>query len=98
MKPKVNPATDIVNRARAAYPQNVAAARAYFGPIPYGAPTPVSREQADLQLAQMGPNEIIQLAQTNAIAAEQAAQRLNLMDARAAALPPETYSDIGPED
>lgn len=87
--------TDIVERVRAAYPKRVAAVQSYIGPLPVGA-HPMSREQADLKLAQMRPEEIATMAQTDPVAAEQAAQRLNLMDARAASQP--EYPDLGPED
>ena len=95
MKRRTNPATDVVERARAAYPKAVNAARAYFGPVPYGQQT-MTRERADLALAQMDPHDIASLAVQNPIAAEQAPSRLNVIDARAAASTP--YSDIGPED
>lgn len=92
MKQKVSPATDIVQRAQAAYPGNLDAVRSYFGPIPYGQQK-VSRATADRNLAQMSPLDLANLSMTNPAAAETAAQRLQTIDERASALPPLPASD-----
>ena len=85
-KRKVSPATEIVQRAQFLYPDRVASVKAYFGEIPYGKEL-VSPRTADKRLTQMTPEDLFALSMTNPIAAEQAAQRIESLDARAAALP-----------
>lgn len=86
-KVKVSPATEIVRRAQSLYPERLASVKAYMGDIPYGKQL-VSPRTADKRLVEMTPDALYQLSIQDPVAAEQAAQRIATLDARAAALPP----------
>lgn len=86
-KQRANPATQAVQIAQARYPKVLAAVKGYFGPVPYGVEQ-IDARTADQRLAQMTPEAMQQLAMTSPAAAEQAAQRIQVLDAKAAALPP----------
>lgn len=85
-KQKVSRATAVVQMAQARYPELLGAARSYLGDIPYGKEL-VSPRTADKRLTQMSPDDMLALSMTNPVAAEQAAARIEVLDARAAALP-----------
>lgn len=80
---------DVVAIARRKYGEGVDAARAYLGPS--GTPTPTAT--IDRAVARMTPQDVAVLAQTNPQAAEQAARRMEVIDARSAPTAP-NYSDI----
>lgn len=85
--PKPNPATQAVQMAQARYPKLLASVVGYFGPTPYGVEV-VDQRTADRRLAKMTPDDMANLAATNPQAAESAAERIQVLDARRAALPP----------
>ncbi len=86
-KSKMSPATEIVQRAQALYPDYLKSVKAYFGDTPYGKVV-VDPRTADKRLTQMSPENLYALSLSDPVAAEQAAQRIEVLDARAAALPP----------
>lgn len=86
-KRKVSTPTEIVQRAQFLYPQRLESVKSYFGSTPYGK-TEVSPRTADKRLTEMTPDSMYALSLQNPVAAEQAAQRIATLDARAAALPP----------
>lgn len=92
MTDKINPATNVVQRAQAAYPKALKAAGAYFGPVPYGKKE-VDPRTADRHLLAMTPEAMTQLAATDPVAAESAAKRIEQLDIRAAARPPLPAAD-----
>ena len=89
---KRNRATDAVERAAQMYPDALKAATAYMGQLPYGVKE-VSRSTADRQLSMMRPEELIQLAQVDPIRAEQADQRLRVLEARSTASYPDAVEE-----
>lgn len=80
---------DVVERARYQYDAALAAARSYLAPTG----TPTSTRTLDRQVARMTPQDLTQLAAQDPKAAETAARRMEVIDARAAATA-DTYSDI----
>lgn len=81
-------ADDIVARARKRYAEVLPSVTAYLGPT--GTPTPAAT--VDRQVARMTPQDVVSLAASDPAAAEQAARRMEVIDARASTAPP--YSDI----
>lgn len=79
---------DVIARASAQYSKALEAMRSYVEPV--GKPTDM--RTIDRQVARMTPQDVLGLAQTNPAAAEQAAQRMEIIDARAATQPP--FSDV----
>ena len=86
MKKSIN--DDIIARANSQYAAALDAMRAYIQPVG----TPTDTRTIDRQVARMTPQDVIGLAQTNPGAAERAARRMEVIDARAATQPP--FSDV----
>lgn len=87
MKPKTSLPTDIVLAARKKYPDRVQAVSSYFGEVPY-LKERLDPRARDKKLLMMDENAMTQLAQTDPIAAEQAAARIHELQQKAPPLPP----------
>lgn len=85
---KQSTARNVVDRARTAYPKALASAVAYLGPLA----TPKERRPSDARLARMSDADVAALARQDPAAAAAGAERLGVLDARAAAAP--AYPDI----
>ena len=79
---------DVVGIARNKYSEALTAAQAYLAPTG----TATSTKTIDRQVARMTPQDVATIAQTNPQAAELAARRMEVIDARAATTAP--YSDV----
>lgn len=82
-------ADDVVARAQTRLAQAQESVAAYLAPTG----TPTSTRTLDRQVARMTPQDLMQLAAQDPKAAETAARRMEVIDARAAATA-DTYSDI----
>lgn len=93
MSARMNPATDAVQRAQAAYPKTLKSVVNYFGPVPYGTEK-VDTRTADKRLAQMPPEQMAQMAMQDPMKAAAVAQRLNTLKQRASGEMPLPAQDV----
>lgn len=86
-QPKMSLPTQAVLDARKKYPDVLKSVASYFGEVPYMTQRMDSRA-ADKKLVQMTPEQMTALAQSDPAGAEQAAARIQTLQARQAGQPP----------